>query len=289
MIFKNKISVVVFTNENYYNLLELTLPFLIKSFEYFKIDIIVVSNKITNPFPFTGITQIDCNVNFSGSGNHFEKSMTYALNLIKSDYILFLCDDYLVNSPIKKNVFEGIINLIYDNSIDFLSLGSQKYVDSFISKWNKLDVDYEKYGIPKDCLFYTDEKYRHLYSVQPCIWKKESLLKILKYNPDMSMRDLDNTNIKDLNGNYRNLDYTTNFYLHDENFLNYNFKNLCIYYPESSFNIDDKPIGSDYFLLDYGEIVRHGKFLDKTVNSGKILEDILNQKLELKNKLLNFQ
>ena len=41
-------------------------------------------------------------------------------------------------------------------------------------------------------------------------------------------------------------------------------------------------------LIDYIEIVRHGKFLDANVNSKDILNNILNSNENIKNKLKKF-
>ncbi len=286
----NNISIIIYTNETYYDLLEFTLPFLIENFKKINIKKYVVSNKIKQSSHFEVSEQIDCGVEFLSNGGHFEQTISYALENIKEDYILFLCDDYLIKSEVKYDILMGVFNFVIDNEIDYMSLGTQKHMEPFIFEWENFNIDYKKYGLPDKCLFKTDVNCRHLYSVQPCIWKKKSLIEILKNNKNITLHDLDNTNIKDLNGNYRELDEEKNFmfYKKNENYRNYDFKNVCIHYPIISYHVDEKPIDSDYFLLDYIEIVRHGKFLDAEVNSKYILNQKLNEKLNIKNKLLNF-
>ena len=85
-----------------------------------------------------------------------------------------------------------------------------------------------------------NKDHRYLYSVQSCIWKKETLLKIL--SDDISLHNLDHTidklrthnNIKALGNN-----------------LNSYVTYMTVY------QIDDV----EYYILCYVEIVRHGKFI----------------------------
>jgi hypothetical protein len=55
-----------------------------------------------------------------------------------------------------------------------------------------------------------------------------------------------------------------------------------------TYHVDEKPLSTDFLLIDYIEIVRHGKFLDANVNSKDILNNILNSKENIKNKLNKF-
>ena len=120
------ISFVVFTNENYFDLLYLTLPYTIENTKHLNKTINVVSNKIPEHEIFNGVNYIDSNVKFSSDGSHFRDSLLYALNQIPEDYILFLCDDYLIKSPINKDRFDNIVNILEKINGDYLALGTQK-------------------------------------------------------------------------------------------------------------------------------------------------------------------
>ena len=100
---------------------------------------------------------------------------------------------------------------------------------------------------------------------------------------------MDNTNIKNKKGNFRNLNYETNYYdENDTSNLDYGFKNLIINYPPFSYNIDDRPVGSEYFVFDYGEILRHGKVIESETNSKKLLMEFLDKNKNLSEKIAKF-
>ncbi len=284
------ISFVVFTNENYFNLLYLTLPYTIENTKHLNKTINVVSNKIPQHEKFDGVNYIDSNVNFSGDGSHFRDSLLFALNQIPEDYILFLCDDYLIKSPINKNRFDNIINILDKINGDYLALGTQKHIENFVVNWEKPNITLSEYGFPDGCFYKFDVTARHMYSVQPCVWKKSSLIELLIHNPSLTLHQLDNTNILNKKGENRQLSefFNFSFYENKENFFDYGFNNFCYHYPPITYHVDEKPLSTDFLLIDYIEIVRHGKFLDADVNSKDILNNILNSDENIKHKLKKF-
>jgi hypothetical protein len=284
------ISFVVFTNENYFDLLYLTLPYTIENTKHLNKTINIVSNKIPQHEKFDGVNYIDSNVNFSGDGSHFRDSLLFALNQIPEDYILFLCDDYLIKSPINKNRFDNIINILDKINGDYLALGTQKHIENFVVNWEKPNITLSEYGFPDGCFYKFDVTARHMYSVQPCVWKKSSLIELLTHNPSLTLHQLDNTNILNKKGENRQLNefFNFSFYENKENFFDYGFNNFCYHHPPISYHVDEKPLSTDFLLIDYIEIVRHGKFLDANVNSKDILNNILNSNENIKNKLKKF-
>jgi hypothetical protein len=284
------ISFVVFTNENYFDLLYLTLPYTIENTKHLNKTINVVSNKIPEHEIFNGVNYIDSNVNFSSDGSHFRDSLLFALNQIPEDYILFLCDDYLIKSPINKDRFDNIVNILEKINGDYLALGTQKHIENFVINWDKPNINLSEYGFPDGCFYNFDVTARHMYSVQPCVWKKSSLIDLLTHNPSLTLHQLDNTDISNKKGEKRKLEefFNFSFYEKKENFFDYGFNNFCYHHPPMTYHVDEKPLSTDFLLIDYIEIVRHGKFLDANVNSKDILNDILNSKENIKNKLSKF-
>jgi hypothetical protein len=236
------------------------------------------------------LNYIDSNVNFSGDGSHFRDSLLFALNQIPEDYILFLCDDYLIKSPINKNRFDNIINILDKINGDYLALGTQKHIENFVINWDKPNINLSEYGFPDGCFYKFDVTARHMYSVQPCVWKKSSLIELLTHNPSLTLHQLDNTNILNKKGENRQLTefFNFSFYENKENFFDYGFNNFCYHHPTITYHVDEKPLSTDFLLIDYIEIVRHGKFLDANVNSKDILNNILNSNENIKNKLKKF-
>jgi hypothetical protein len=284
------ISFVVFTNENYFDLLYLTLPYTIENTKHLNKTINVVSNKIPEHEIFNGVNYIDSNVKFSSDGSHFRDSLLYALNQIPEDYILFLCDDYLIKSPINKDRFDNIVNILEKINGDYLALGTQKHIENFVINWDKPNINLSEYGFPDGCFYNFDVTARHMYSVQPCVWKKSSLIDLLTHNPSLTLHQLDNTDISNKKGEKRKLEefFNFSFYEKKENFFDYGFNNFCYHHPPITYHVDEKPLSTDFLLIDYIEIVRHGKFLDANVNSKDILSNILNSDENIKHKLKKF-
>ena len=148
----------------------------------------------------------------------------------------------------KKDVFDNVVNVIKHYDCDFLSFASLRFTGVH-HRWNILNNDLKDFNINQGILYQIDDDYRHLYSVQPCIWKTKSFLTLLEHNPDLSLHMLDNTNIKNKKGFYRGLMELNNYYeSNDETKLDYGFINLAIDLPPFSYNIDDRDLHSDYFV-----------------------------------------
>lgn len=286
----SKVSIIIYTNESYLDLLDLTLPSVLKSFEHIDLKFYLVSNKITTELIFEKVTQIDCGVDFSSDGSHFQKTLLFALDKIDCEIVLFLCDDYFFKSKTKKEVFDSLVNLMIDYDIDYLSLGTQKHMEGYLYNWDKLSFNSKEYNLPSEIIYFMDKNYRHLYSVQPSLWKKKSLQKILLNNNYLTLHDLDNSNIKDCNGLKRSLDQKKNymFYINDPKFQFFTDKNICLHKPPLTYHVDEKSLDSDYFVIDYIEIIRHGKFINAEVNSKFILKNLLLNSEDISDKLSKF-
>jgi hypothetical protein len=287
----NNIETIIFTNENHIDILNVTLPRFINYLKPINSKINVITNKIVNntKIDFSQVNVIETMVNFDNNGGHFRKSMITALKVINSKYILFFCDDYMINSIIKNETFNNVMKTIEHYGCDYMSFSSLKYNRVDLTKWEIINDDLSSFGIDGGVLYQINENYRHLYSVQPCIWKKESLIELLEYNENITLHMLDNTMIKNKRGYDRVLNYETNYFEPDDlTCLDYGFKSYTIDLPPFSFNIDDRDLYSDYFIFDYGEIMRHGKIQSSNTNTIIILTQFLNENTDIKNKILKF-
>ena len=285
------LEIIVFTNENHMDILNITLPRFIEYLNPINRKINVVTNKLVNNtnINFDDVNVIETNVNFDSQGGHFRESMLLTLNSISSDYILFFCDDYMINSIVKVDVFENVMNIIKNYDCDFLSFVSLAYCRHDLLKWSIINPNLNEYGINDGVLYEINDDYRHLYSVQPCIWKRTSLIELLEHNDTLTLHMLDNTMIKNKKGLSRPLNYETYYYeSNDTTKLDYGFKNYTIDLPPLNYNIDDRVIGSDYFVFDYGEIMRHGHIINFETNTVRILNEYLNQNPKVKEKVVKF-
>jgi len=284
----NDVSVLVYTNERGISITDLTLPRVITAFENVIDNIYLTANKLPSNFNTYNVRYIDAGVEFSTNGSHYSQTLQYALKEIPEEYILFLCDDYLFHSQAKQNVLENIVTLIKKYNVDYFSFASLCYCDIVIREWKTPDINLKEFNL-EGTLYEIGDNYRHLYSVQPCIWKKTSLLRLLESNPNMSLWDMDNTSVRNTKGKGRHLNYETNLYeVTPETALDFNFKNYTINLPPLTYNIDNRQPDSDFYVLDYGEVIRHGKFIDCETNTKRLAFNILDMDPDLKEKVKQF-
>jgi hypothetical protein len=287
---QNDICFNVFTNESYFGINHVTIPQLIKNTKHLNVKINLISNKFPEHERFVGVNYIESNILFDGSGHHFRDTMLYALERIDEKYIFFLCDDYIFRSPVKETTFNSITKILDDLNGDFLSLSTQKHMGAFIPSWDKVVSNFQHYGFPDGSLCYMPDEYCHLYSVQPCVWKKDSLVELLKFNPGLSLHDLDNLNIVNKKGEKRDRNPLILFYHEKPGFFDYGFKNIGIYLDPIGFNADERIPNSDYLIIDYCEVIRHGKIMEADTNSKRYFLELIetDEYINIKEKLNKF-
>jgi hypothetical protein len=287
---RSDISFNIFTNENYFNINYVTVPQLIKNTQGLNVKINLISNKFPQHERFVGVNYIESNVPFDGSGHHFRNTMLYALERIEEKYVFFLCDDYIFRNPVKEETFNSISKILDELGGDFLSLSTQKHMGAYVNDWSRVELDLPKYGFPGGSLRYMPDEYCHMYSVQPCVWKKESLMELLQYNNRLSLHDLDNLNIVNKKGERRERNPEILFYHKKPGFFDYGFKNIGIYLDPIGFNADERIPNSDYLIIDYCEIIRHGKIMEADTNSKKYFLELIEtgEYKNIKEKLNKF-
>lgn len=285
----NNIEILIFTNEHYFDILHVTLPRISKYLQSLNSNINLVINKYKSDYRFNDINVIETNVEFKRDGSHFRDSLLFALSKIESEYIFFFCDDYMVESELKIDNFNKLMEIIKFYNVDYYSFSSLNYCDHVVKDWRVVNSNLSEFGFDGGVLYEIPNNFVHLYSVQPCIWKTESLKTLLHHNKNLSLHDLDNTRIKNKKGNYIKLSENPSYYIEDvDTNFDYNFTNFTINYPPLTYNIDDRPIGSDYLILNYGEILRYGKVIESMTNSKRILFDFLDKNPNIKNIVEKF-
>lgn len=241
---------LVYTNENYLPIADLTMGEFDRWFPKNTFKRYLVSNKFTDyKFQNTNFIPLESFTKFDGSGNHFGETLSKALIKIEEKYLFFLCDDYLVINHPDLESLKDLLKIIIDYDVDFFSFASMNPNQEW-KIFNK-----ETNLLTEIDLFYIPNNYQYKHSVQPCIWKKSSLLEILKYNPNLPIHYLDTTNIMNKNGMNRE-------FLTEESIWNdypdgedYKFKCIC-----TNFKAYDELEDYKYFVFPYVEIIRHGFF-----------------------------
>lgn len=227
------IGFVVYTNENNLPILRLFLDYFFKNNPDFNFSLYVVANRFTKTdLPYQDkVTYLSGNVEFQNNGSHFSETLRNVLPQIKEDYIFYFCEDYILTDPIDIKGLNNLVQLMSDENIDLFSFAS-----SYSKIYNRpiLNIDYTKYGFEPDIFHHMDNNYQHAFSVQPCIWKKSSFIKLLQDNPGASLHDMDCSELK-------NKDI---------------YKIIC-----TGFYIYDLGYDPEYFIIGYKEVIRYGVFL----------------------------
>jgi hypothetical protein len=270
------LSLLMVTCETHLDIAKLTIEEFIKQTSDLNIKKYLTSNSFKGNEIFNGlnINLIDSNVAYSTSGNHFSKTALNALRHIDSKFILFFLDDMCLINKIKNENLKKIVNLMKNESIDYFSMSTWDF------NWTPLEIKYDKYGVEENSILVYDDTFLYMYSVQPSIWKKTSLIKILENNLEINVNYLDTTNIRNLKGVRRHSlvghNWTT-----ENNFWDYGFKNVCLRKNKmtSNYAFDEHNAEDDYFLMLYSEILRIVKSNLNTHKNNKIfLEKFLQEK-----------
>jgi len=233
---------VFFTNENNTHLIELTLKYFFEYNNLENIKISVISNNYKNfeALSFKDrVEYLSGNVEFEDRGQHFSESLRRTLPDIKEDYIFFFCDDYFFISNTKFDDLEKLMHLIVKEDIDYF--GFDGIAGQEVYAWAPFAVSDTSF--PNDYFYYRDNDYRYLYSVQPTIWKKSSLLKLTD-TFKFSLHELDET--------MPTMKSQNTFKCLAKNNMLTTFMSTVLSVPEN------------YFIISYCEIVRHGVFWHPT-------------------------
>jgi hypothetical protein len=235
----DNIRFLFFTNENSVPLGELAVKNFFKHNKKEGLNVSLVSNKFKdNNFQLEDkVSYLSGNVNFKNNGGHFAETLLNVLPQIKEEYIFFFCDDYFFIAETKYDDLTEVINILKNDNIDYFCPDDLCEVTSW---WiNVLDKYTPNFNTKfKDNLYLRKNTHQYLFSTQPCIWKKESLLNLLNTYNNISLHELDNT-----------LQI-----IKENNTFKCASSNLKSCFNHSEFN------GHDYFLIAYYEIIRHGCF-----------------------------
>lgn len=278
------LSLILYTSENYIPIAKLFVQEFNKFSNGLSIPKYIVSNnfKCETDFNSMGFEKVDCNIPHCDGGSHFSKVMLNSLEQVKTDYIILFLEDYILTKNIKINVLNNVINLMKNENIDHISLMSYEGDD-----WEILNLDYKTYDLKDNIFLKMNEKYRYMFSVQPCIWKKDSLIKILNHNNNITIHTFDTTYVKNMKGQLRD-SITGDNYETPFDFWDYGFTHLALNKNPLTANyaFDEHNGEDDYFLLLYSEIMRHGKFNIYSHDNNRIFLDsfLLSNNINSENK-----
>lgn len=266
----NKFCFFVYTNEKYLPIADLTMGEFNKHYPDSPFTRYLVSNRIVDyNFETKNATFLDCNVPHDTSGRQFAKTMKVALNQIPEEYIIFFCDDYMLIDRPNVERLSILLNLIEEHKIDFFSFASNHPKPD----WEKYDLNFP--NLDGRFFYKLADNYQYHYSVQPCIWKKNSLLELLEYNPNISLHDLDTTNIKNREGAVRDINKNGNLWEpYPYGSQNFGFKDIT-----TDFGDYNELNPYEFFIFPYVELIRYGFFnLWHNTNSKKFILNMIESK-----------
>jgi len=233
MKWPGNLGVVYYTNEKSNPILAITLQ------QFYKhnptVPVYVIINRLTGNEPvYEHVTYLNADVSLEHDGREFSEIMQKVLPQIKEEHILWFLDDYWLTHPIDVDPLARLLQLLRDDSVDLFTFGS---FPAF-PQYEKHDTEYDAYGFPEEQFYYIPLDHPHLFTIQPGIWNKASLLRIVTEN----------------HITLHNLDYS--FY-GDNAFIKNpeSYKVLCTRY-----RIFEEGLYCDYWIIGYIEVTRHGAF-----------------------------
>ena len=245
----NQLKTVIYTNES-------NLPMAGVAYSEFKeyapadSDVTIVTNKLLKDYDPEHKGEIFTAEIENKGGAQFAEVMIKYLKTITNEYIFFLLDDYITYRDFSRHDFNRVLNLMSTHNVDYFSIDrkQQQSTREFELYPNEyFDSEYINIIPPTDF---------HRFSVQPCIWKRESLLKLLEKYPDIGIHKLET----------------------DKEIVKEPLKTLGFNWHVWTPTIPETEGFEHHFLFSSCEIVRHGCFMCSE-NGFARLEDELPVKL----------
>jgi hypothetical protein len=249
----NRIRFIIYTNESNLSLAGVALnEFLLHAPKDVKVN--VVSNKIPENKNLKNSDLYYSADIEQKNGKQFSSVLLKFLESIDEDYIFFNCDDYIVYKEIEKSDFNKLINFIDFHKVDYFSFDKKLFSDTISFEVFKNNF-YEN-----NLINIISKNHYYRFSVQPCVWKKSSLMDVLRNFVDINVQELETSE------EIRKLDLLT---------LGVNWHNLGISIPAN-------PGYDTHFCYSWAEVVRSGVFIS-TANGFTVNEMdfncVINRKL----------
>lgn len=192
-----------FTNERNQAFCDLALSYFFKHCKEPNIKVSVISNayKSETKKHTDKVQYLESGVELHNQ-NRFPLTMQYALSNIEEDYVFLFFDDYFLIKDFKFQQLKELMELITAEDVDYFGfdelVGSPEEFKTYRP---------EKVAGCHPSIAIKPKEYMYLYSLQPCIWKKESLIKLFQRNQNITIHDLDNTKkqIKDTTSEFKTL------------------------------------------------------------------------------------
>lgn len=160
---KNDLSIIVVCYDPYSDAIKLSPYFFHKNWSSCDLDVIYVTSNIKNVDDAFITTTTDGDLTYCG---RVEK----ALSLVKTDFVMLLLDDYLVDKKVDNDKLQNIVNYLRDNSLQYCQLFTMfKRPPGHKNKDNYLEVS---------------EKIKYRINLQPSIYKTDLVRRLISKKPN---------------------------------------------------------------------------------------------------------
>jgi len=275
----SNVHFVIHANERTLPIAGLCLSYFDKYCGLDNINISVIGNRfLTKELPYSDkVNYISPDIDFDDGGSHFSPVLAKACKEIAEDYVFFFCEDYMLIDNIDLDGLDKLVKLMVGDNVDMFSFASNQPI---INNYQKYENSV-KYGFNENDIYYVWDGYMYQYSVQPCLWRKSSLLDLLNYNPTLRLHHLDTSHIKGKTGTYRTIDHSgpVQKYVGWSERDKYNHKILC----PSQMIFDYYPQAGEKFIINYIEVLKSGKFI--LPSNSRLAED--NRVVQLIYKIID--
>lgn len=166
-------------------------------------------------------------------GKQFAATMLKYLESINSEFIFFLLDDYITYRKFSRHDFNRLLRMMIDVNADYFSFDRKQ------EQFTRGFKDFNTNQYDSEYINQVDSSDLHRFSVQPCIWKRESLIKLLKKYPNLDIHT-----------------FETDKTIVEEDFLTLGF-NWHVFDPK----IPATEGFEHHFVISTVEIIRHGVFM----------------------------
>ncbi len=170
----NRLTIVVLSSDNFQPILKVWEKYFTKHWPDCIYKVVSMCNH--NHFDSDVINFINTGVDIKDDASHFKPMLLKTLETITSSYILYMCEDQIINKDVSTNNFQHLM----------------QYMDEFfITKTRCLsmpapdrNIVFERDFINNDNFGFIDEKNECRNSLQAAIWKRIDFIKLLQSIPD---------------------------------------------------------------------------------------------------------
>lgn len=201
----NNLRFLFYTNERNQAFCDLCLDYFFKHCQDPNAKVSVISNGYNSSFKkHAGRVEYLDSATSLGDRYRFPLTMEYALSKIQEEYVFLFFDDYFLLRDVQLDRLKELLDFIRHENVDYFGFDELVGLKEEFKEYKS-----EKFPQFDGQIAIKPKEYMYLYSLQPSIWKKESLAKLFERNKEKFsiFHELDQTKqeIKDSTQDFKTL------------------------------------------------------------------------------------